>query len=190
MAGDIPTLTTARLVLRPFTLSDGSDVERLAGEWEIADTTLHIPHPYPEGGGAAWIETHGATWAIGAGLTLAVTSREAPAALVGAVSLTIAREHARGELGYWIARSAWGQGYATEAARAVAAFGFARLELHRIQSRHFTRNAASGRVMQKLGMLFEGVNRDAYFRWGRFEDVAVYGVLVQEWSDEPKPPSQ
>lgn len=190
MAADIPTLTTPRLVLRPFTPSDGSDVERLAGAWEVADTTLNIPHPYPEGGGAAWIETHGAAWAAGAGLTLAVALRAAPAALVGAVSLTIAREHARGELGYWIAGDAWGRGYATEAARAVAAFGFGQLELHRIQSRHFTRNAASGRVMQKLGMLFEGVNREAYFRWGRFEDVAVYGVLAQEWSDEPKPPYQ
>lgn len=55
------------------------------------------------------------------------------------------------------------------------------LGLHRIDGRHFVRNAASGGVLQKLGMRFEGVHRDAYLRWGRFEDVAVYACLAFEW---------
>ena len=67
----------------------------------------------------------------------------------------------------------------------MAAFGFGKLELHRIQARHFTRNQASGIVMQKLGMQLEGVNREAYLRWGRFEDVTVYGILAQEWAAQP-----
>jgi RimJ/RimL family protein N-acetyltransferase len=185
MAVELPSLTTPRLVLRPFRSSDGSDVERLAGVWEVADTTLNIPHPYPEGGGAGWIKTHAATWKKGTSLTLAIVLRDTPEKLIGAVSLEIAREHARGELGYWIALDEWGHGYATEAARAVAAFGFEKLELHRIQARHFTRNEASGRVMQKLGMQFEGGIREGYLRWGRFEDVSCYGVLAHEWAEEP-----
>lgn len=48
MAVDLPSLTTPRLLLRPFESADGSDVERLAGAWEIADTTLNIPHPRGE----------------------------------------------------------------------------------------------------------------------------------------------
>jgi ribosomal-protein-alanine N-acetyltransferase len=182
MAADIPSLTTRRLALRPFAPADGPEVERLAGAWEIADTTLQIPHPYPKGGGAAWIATHGARWIEGAGLTLAIALRESPVVLLGAISLDISREHARGELGYWIAATEWGHGHATEAASAVIDFGFSELKLHRIQARHFTRNPASGRVMQKLGMSFEGVNRAAYLRWERFEDVAVYGILAHEWA--------
>ena len=185
MAADFPSLTTPRLTLRPFTSDDAADVERLAGAWEIADTTLNIPHPYPEGGGEKWIKTHAGTWARGAGLTLAITLRATPTRLIGAIGLDIAPEHARGELGYWIAAAEWGHGYATEASRAVVAFGFDALALHRIQARHFTRNESSGRVMQKLGMRLEGVNREVYLRWGRFEDVAVYSVLAQEWTAQP-----
>ena len=177
----LPTLASDRLVLRPFAPADADAVERLAGAREVADTTLNIPHPYPPGAAAAWIATHDAAWSTRAHLTLAVAPREDPDALLGAVSLALALEHARGELGYWIAAPAWGRGYATEAARAMASHGFDALALRRVQARHFTRNAASGRVMQKLGMRFEGINRAAYRRWGRFEDVAMYAVLADEW---------
>jgi RimJ/RimL family protein N-acetyltransferase len=57
-----------------------------------------------------------------------------------------------------------------------------------VQGRHFTRNAASGRVLQKLGMQLEGIHRDAYLRWSSFEDVAVYAVLAPDWRpDRPSP---
>ena len=182
MTSSIPSLTTSRLLLRPFTSADGPEVERLAGAWEVADTTLNIPHPYPEGAGAEWIQNHAEAWAAGTGLTLAMALSRAPGAIVGAISLSIDSEHSRGELGYWIAADHWGSGYATEAAGAVMSLGFSELALHRIQARHFTRNPASGRVMAKLGMRFEGINRGVYFRWGRFEDVAVYGILAEEWA--------
>jgi len=182
MPDPLPSLMTPRLVLRPFTAADGPVVERLAGVREVADTTLNIPHPYPEGAGAKWIGTHAKAWKAGGGLTLAVALHATPDALLGAISLVIEREHARGEIGYWIAAPHWGCGYATEAARAMTTFGFNDLALHRVQGRHFTRNPASGRVMQKLGMRLEGVHRGAYLRWGVFEDVALYGILADEWT--------
>ena len=178
----VPTLLTERLVLRPFVADDGPAVERLAGAREVADTTLNIPHPYPAGGGAQWIATHAANWDAGARLTLAIAPRETPDDLLGAIGLAITREHAHGEIGYWIGAHAWNRGYATEAARAITGHAVAELALHRVQARHFTRNPASGRVMQKLGMRLEGVHRDAYIRWGRFESVAVYGILASEWA--------
>ena len=97
--------------------------------------------------------------------------------MIGAVGLRIEREDQRAELGYWIGRPYWNQGYCTEAARAVLDFGFEQLGLNRIYASHFTRNPASGRVMQKLGMTHEGRLRQHVRKWDAFEDVEVYAVL-------------
>jgi RimJ/RimL family protein N-acetyltransferase len=173
-------LDTERLTLRPFTAHDAFDVERLAGMREIADTTLNIPHPYPHGGAAEWIRLHDPAWSEGTSATFAIVGKKT-GALVGAVSLIIKREHRRGELGYWIARDCWNRGYATEASQRMTDFGFEVLGLHRIEARHFLRNPASGRVMEKLGMQHEGVERDSAVKWGRFETLVVYSILEPEW---------
>lgn len=177
-----PRLATERLLLRPFVLADAPTVERLAGAFEVADTTLNIPHPYPVGAAAAWIGSHEAAWEAGKRLSLAICVADAPNDAVGAIGLALEAEHARGEIGYWIGAPMWGRGYATEGARAVVAYGFTALGLNRIQARHFLRNPASGRVLQKLGMRLEGVHRQVVRRWGRFEDVAMYAILAAEWA--------
>jgi len=182
-----PLLRTERLVLRAFALTDGARVEELAGAREVADTTLTIPHPYPEGGGAAWIATHADNWARGSNLALAVCRTGVEDNLIGAVTLAFTNVHRHGELGYWIGVRWWGLGYATEAATALAAYGFGHLGLHRIQGRHFTRNPASGRVLQKVGMQLEGIHRDAFIRWEQFEDVAMYSILESEWLHRSRP---
>jgi RimJ/RimL family protein N-acetyltransferase len=177
---DQPTLTTDRLTLRPFVADDAFDVERLAGVREVADTTLNIPHPYPHGGAAEWIRLHGPAWIDGTSATFAIVGKKT-GALVGAISLIIKREHRRAELGYWIALDCWNRGYATEASRKLIDYGFEVLGLHRIEARHFLRNPASGRVMQKLGMKQEGLERDNVIKWDRFESLAVYSILEPEW---------
>jgi RimJ/RimL family protein N-acetyltransferase len=152
---EIPTLATERLILRPFNASDAPAVERLAGTREVAHTTLAIPHPYPVGGGAVWIATHAGEWDRSEALTLAICDPATPSNLLGAISLHFSTTHLHGEVGYWIAPSDWGKGYATEAARALITYAFTTLGLHRVQGRHFIRNPASGRVMQKVGMQLE-----------------------------------
>jgi RimJ/RimL family protein N-acetyltransferase len=176
-----PVLETARLRLRPFTLGDAADVQRLAGDRAVAENTLTVPHPYPDGAAEAWIGTHAEGWAAGRLVVYAVAEASA-GALVGAVGLALTPAHAGAELGYWIGREAWGRGYATEAAGALCGHAFAALGVHRIQARHFVRNPASGRVMQKLGMRHEGVLRGAVRKWDRFEDLALYAVLAPEWA--------
>ncbi|HEY4671539.1 MAG TPA: GNAT family N-acetyltransferase [Gemmatimonadaceae bacterium] len=177
---DQPTLTTERLTLRPFVADDAFDVERIAGQRQIADTTLNIPHPYPHGGAAEWIRLHAPAWIDGTSATFAIVGQKT-GALMGAISLIIKREHQRAELGYWIAVDCWNRGYATEATRRILDFGFETLGLHRIESRHFLRNPASGRVMQKSGMKQEGIERDLVMKWDHFESLALYSILEPEW---------
>ena len=178
---EMPQLRTRRLKLRPFQIADGPTVERLAGDRAIADTTLNIPHPYPEGGGAQWIATHADDWNRGERLTLAICSRFDAEELFGAISLHISTQHSNAEIGYWLSVNNWGKGYATEATEALIDYAFTALRLHRLQARHFTRNVASGRVLQKVGMQLEGIHRGAFRKWDHFEDVALYSILDSEW---------
>ena len=180
---DAVTLETARLRLRPFVLADAADVQRLAGDRAIADTTLNVPHPYADGLAEAWITGLSAPLAAGTALTFAITDR-ADGALLGAIGLHHIVAGHRAEIGYWIAKFAWGRGYCTEAATEVIRHAFTALGLLRVHSHHLSRNPASGRVLQKLGMHHEGRLRGHVRKWGREEDVELYGMLVDEWRDE------
>lgn len=179
----LPTLTTRRLVLRPFILEDAATVQRLAGAYEIAATTLNIPHPYEDGMAEAWIVSHGPAWEAQSDLTLAVTlGTEAQdlQPVIGAVGLGLSLRHRRAELGYWLGLPYWNQGYTTEAAGALVNFGFETLALNRIEAGHYPGNLASGRVMQKLGMQQEGILRQHTRRFGKFEDRVVHGLLASD----------
>ena len=176
-----PTLETARLILRPFRRGDAPAVQELAGAREIADTTMNIPHPYEDGMAEEWIGTHEAGYENGTSATFAIVLRDG-ASLVGAIGLQLDRSANKAELGYWVGRPYWNLGFATEATGAILAFGFDRLQLNRIQAKHFARNPGSGRVMEKAGMILEGKARQAAIKWGRHEDLVSYGILREDWA--------
>ena len=168
-------MRTSRLLLRPFTVADAPAVRRLAGVYEVARTTLNIPHPYHDGMADAWIVTHAASFAR---REMAVFAIAAPDdTLLGAISLRLDAAHDRAEMGYWIGLPYWGQGYATEAAMRLRDFGFDELAVHRLHAAYLPRNPASGRVMSKIGMRFEGLHRSHYFKDGQFEDVIEFAML-------------
>lgn len=175
-----PQLKTARLLLRPFTPQDAPHVQKLAGHKAIADTTLHIPHPYPDGLAERWISTHAPRFRDGRGAIFAITLPENGLA-IGSIGLVIVPDHQRAEMGYWLGRPYWGQGYTTEAAYELLRFGFAELGLNRIYATHLSRNPASGRVMQKVGMQYEGTQRQHVLKWGQFEDLKLYSILRSEF---------
>lgn len=176
---NIPTLETERLILRPFTLADAPAVERLAGDLAIAATTQNIPHPYPKGAAEAWIKSHQENFELGKFVNFAITRRDE--ILLGSISLGLQPEHDLAEMGYWLGQVYWGQGYTTEAARAVLCYGFETLKLNRIYARHFKTNPASGRVMHKIGMTYEGCQREQVKKWGQFIDLVLYGILRAEY---------
>jgi ribosomal-protein-alanine N-acetyltransferase len=85
------------------------------------------------------------------------------------------------EFGYWLAEPFWGRGLATEAASALLDHLFTAYDVERAQAHYIEGNDASGRVMEKLGMTFEGVRRHALVHRGHFKDVYCYAVLRHEW---------
>ncbi|MGB2694113.1 MAG: GNAT family protein [Dehalococcoidia bacterium] len=86
------------------------------------------------------------------------------------------------DIGYELAPEYWGNGYATEAARALVDMGFREWGLHRISSWCIADNVASARVLERLGLRLEGRLREADFFKGRWWDSLLYGLLVDEWS--------
>lgn len=174
-----PTLHTERLHLDPFTLGDAEAVHLYAGDPEVARTTANIPHPYPEGAAETWILSHARGNAERGDVTLAI--RDSANDLVGAIGLGLSPAHRHAEAGYWIGRPFWGCGYATEALQRLIAYGFGELALERIFARHLSCNPASGRVMQKSGMTWEGCQRRHICKNGNFEDVELYGLLREDY---------
>jgi RimJ/RimL family protein N-acetyltransferase len=90
-------------------------------------------------------------------------------------------EHRDASIGYSLARAHWGQGYASELARGLLAFGFETLGLHRIWAIVEPENAASARVLEKAGMQREGRLRDHRHAKGRWRDSLLYAILAPEW---------
>ena len=85
------------------------------------------------------------------------------------------------DIGYELAPERWGRGYATEAALAIVDFGFRELELHRISSWCIADNAASARVLERVGLRLEGRLRENEYFKGRWWDTLLYGLLESEW---------
>jgi RimJ/RimL family protein N-acetyltransferase len=171
-----PTLATSRLRLRPYTQDDIPELLPLIGSPEVAATTLRIAHPYTEQDAHAFLELAKDPDKIWLAITLLSDGRQ-----IGGIGLRIDSPHQHAELGYWIGVPYWGRGYATEAAREMLRYAFADLRLHRILASHFKHNPASGNVLRKLGMRYEGCQREHLRKWDRFVDSELYGILRREW---------
>ncbi len=180
-----PTLETARLVLRQLEAADLDSVHRLGDDPEVAAGLSDLPHPYPRQMAAGLIRGMSEASAAGTAYAfgVAVKNPVPPDTIVGIVFLIPDLDHRRAELIYWLGRRYWGNGYATEAVRAVLAFGFDALALNRIHASYFTGNPASARVMEKAGMRFEGVMRQHHMKRGEPLDLGHYGLL----RSDPRP---
>ncbi|MDO4621690.1 MAG: GNAT family protein [Eubacteriales bacterium] len=103
--------------------------------------------------------------------------------VIGSIGLFDIDEGAeQAELGYSIGSKWWGNGYATEASKAVIDHAFSEVGLHRIFASHHIDNTASGRVLEKAGMLYEGTMRDGQKNAdGSFSDLKLYAILESDW---------
>ncbi|MER3482065.1 MAG: GNAT family N-acetyltransferase [Meiothermus sp.] len=169
-------LETPRLRLRPFAPDDVARVQELAGDARVADTTLNLSLPYPDGAAEGWIETHAELAEQGTHYVWAISDKVS-GELTESISMSVVQKHSRGTLGYWLGVPFWNKGFMTEATGAVMDWGFDTLNLHRIEAACYTRNPGSYRVMEKCGMRCEGLFRDHYRKNDRFEDLYQYAIL-------------
>ncbi|MCA9423532.1 MAG: GNAT family N-acetyltransferase [Candidatus Omnitrophica bacterium] len=176
----LPTLETERLLLRPFETTDAARIALLAGDREIAATTLRIPHPYKEEDAVKFIEAVGKEILKGKSAVFAIILKET-GELIGSIGLHIDKDHENAEMGYWVGKPYWGKGYCTESASKILEYGFNNRNLHKIHAHFMECNPASGRVMEKIGMFCEGTLREHVKKWGEFMNMICYSILIQEF---------
>lgn len=177
-------LHTPRLILRTPTLDDTPRWEQLCQPFEVARHTLRMPHPYPPGGAAEWFAKVEKLIAAGEAMPFGIFERQpnGPELLIGMGGLhDINATHKHAELGYTIGLDYWGKGYATEAAAAIVDHGFLTRGLDRIHAGYFTRNVASGRILEKLGFKQEALREHMYFRFDEWVDLVLVRLLRPEW---------
>lgn len=175
------TIETERLVLRRFTREDTSCIfENWANDADVCRYMRWTPHKDKEETGSilkSWLDSYKREsfyqWAI------TLKPKTEP---IGAIALFVVNESDLcGDVGYCIGKKYWGQGIMTEALKAVLNFAFTSVGFNRIEAYHSVKNPASGRVMQKAGMTFEGMAKQKYRSIAGFEDSSMYSIIKEDF---------
>ena len=169
-------LHTERLRLRPFEAGDAEAVTRWCADDELRRYLANLPSPYTHADAVHFVTTiandeNAPHWAI--------TSVD-DGALVGSIGLHPCDPHRRAMVGYWLGRPFWGKGLMTEALAAVIDWAFKGTRFERVFAHHDPRNAASGAVMRKAGMRYEGRLRSHFTVRGEQRDADFWGILREE----------
>ena len=169
-------LETPRLVLRPLSLEDLDEFVALHAEPEVTRFVTAFDRPESE----ERLRRNEVEWQERGHGLLAVLDR-ADGRFLGRAGFKYWPQFDETELGWALRREAWGHGYATEAAGTLLQWAFDTLDLNRVQAEADTRNAASARVLEKLGFVREGTLREDCVVNGEVSDSWVYGLLRRQW---------
>ena len=179
----IPALETERLRLRPFTLDDEAAVFALVSDPEVARFVRFEAHRTPAE--TRWflesVERH---YRRGDPFAWAIVRRDDDRLIGSCGFVSQAGERQSAEIGYWLGKPYWGQGYAVEAAQALVRFGFEQMDLERVEAKCFLENRPGQRVIEKLGMKFEGTDRSEMIK-GEYPELRVYSIAKHEWFSVP-----
>jgi len=175
-----PTLQTERLRLRPFTDTDADPLLALHSSAHVLRYWDSPPWTEPERA-RRFIATCRQMADEGTGTRVAV-DRLSDGRFIGWCAIVRWNpDHRSASMGYCYDDAAWGQGYATEAARALLTWAFETLDLNRVQAETDTRNLASARVLEKVGFVREGTLREDCVVNGEVSDSWVFGLIRREW---------
>ena len=176
----LPRLETERLILRPMETGDAADMFDYAKRIDTTRYLLWHPHPSVEYT-RSYLAMIGRFYRKGQFFDWAIVEK-ASGRMIGTCGFTrLAEQHHLGEVGYVLNPDYHGRGYATEAVGAVIAFGFEKLELHRIEGRYMVENSPSRRVMERCGLTCEGVWRGSMLVKGRYRDIGVCALLREDY---------
>jgi RimJ/RimL family protein N-acetyltransferase len=146
-------LETDRLLLRPPEEADVGNITALIGDWDIVKNLATAPYPYLEEHAREFIARMVEERAKGAAYPFAITRKD-DGVYVGQIGLHL--KNGEFEIGYWLGKAYWQQGYATEAARRTISFAFRDLKATKLIAGWFHDNPASGHVLEKLGFTPDG----------------------------------
>lgn len=181
---DLLPILTARLVLRDFTIEDGPAVHRYGSDPEVVRYLPWGPNTLSDTQAFLRRKLDSQRADPRRVFDLAVTLASG-GDLIGAAGIRITSPRFRtASMGYAYRRDVWGQGYATEAARALVAFGLGELGMHRLYAFCDTDNAASAQVLEKTGLQREGRLRRHVLVHGRWRDSYLYAILEDDWRAE------
>lgn len=179
----IPTLETPRLILRGMRVQDAADMFDYSRRPEVTRYLLWTPHP-DIGYTREYLTYIGQRYRTGDFYDWAILHRES-SRMIGTCGFTnIDLDANAGEVGYVLNPDFHGRGLATEAVRRVVGFGFDILKLHRIEACIMQGNHPSGRLLERIGMTFEGWSRDAIRVRGTYRTIGRYGLLADEWEQK------
>ena len=187
-ADQLPTIATRRLHLRWLTPADVPALFAVFGDPAVC---RYWSRPaLPDLAAAAALQREIAACFADRSLFQWGIAEQGTNAVVGTCTLAaLSPEHERAEVGFALARSAWGRGYLAEALPALLAFAFGTLALHRIEADVDPRNARSIRVLEGAGFRREGQLRERYRMAGERQDALLYGLLRHEWGAAPGAPA-
>lgn len=182
----VPNIETDRLLLRRVRLEDAEPFFDIFGKPEVHEY-LCAPVIQSMEGEIAFVESVIAcyhcenepdrrVWSI--------CEKSNPGLAIGNINVRPKRFTQAYEAGFALGPESWGNGYMTEAFRALIGFVFDHTLAQRIIAYHFSGNAASGRVMEKTGMTREGHLRQHFHVRGKTHDAEFYGILKSECTDK------
>ncbi len=175
-----PILETKRLLLKMPSLELASDLTKLLQDRDISKNLSKVPYPYRLEDAQNFIKSSQENFFKENGEQEFGIFLKENGKIIGMSGLDISTRHNHATLGYWLGKAYWGEGYATEVAQRMVAYGFDELKVHRIACAHFHTNPASGKVMQKAGFSYEGRRRGHFKCGSEYLDILDYGILRDE----------
>lgn len=177
---NIPTLHTERLSLRALHPIDAEDMFDYASREDVTRYLLWSAHK-SEAHTRDYIRYIQSRYQLGDFYDWAIIDHESRRMIGTCGFARIDTENDSAEIGYVLNPDFQGRGYATEASARVIEFGFSTLGLNRIAARFMQGNNASLRVMEKLGMTFEGYHRDAIYAKGEYKTIGYCAITRQDY---------
>jgi len=181
-------LKSHRVLLRPYGVHDIDDL------YEAAIESVETVYPwlswccpnYTRTDSEKWINDRSGEWAAGRAFSFLIAD-PTTGRFVGGCGLNhISQEYRMANLGYWVRRSAMGQGYAPAATRLLARFGLKELDLNRIEIVAALENRASQRAAEKAGAFREGVLRSRLTIHGKVHDAVMYSMIPSDFREYPQ----